>query len=432
VFVSDCLNVNENGCLTIGGMDTVSLAKEFGTPLYVMDEQTIHRSAELYRTSIEKYYGGNGLVLYASKAFSCKEIYRIVNSEGLGVDVVSGGELFTAMQAGFPAEKIYFHGNNKTAAELEYALDCGVGQIVVDNMTELELLNIIAKNRGKKPSILFRIKPGIDAHTHDFIMTGQIDSKFGFALETGEAEQAVKRALELENVKLVGADCHIGSQIFDIAPFELAAKVMVNFMADMYDKYEVVLTQLDLGGGFGIKYVSSHDPVEYDKYMQKVSVTVKSTCEKRGIQLPFILIEPGRSIVGPAGITLYTVGSIKEIPNIRTYVAVDGGMADNPRYALYGAPYDAVIANRALLPRDKTVTIAGRCCESGDLIQENIAIQTPTVGDTLAVFATGAYNYSMASNYNRLPRPDTVMVKDGKSRVIIKRESYEDIIKNDV
>jgi diaminopimelate decarboxylase len=200
----------------------------------------------------------------------------------------------------------------------------------------------------------------------------------------------------------------------------------------MYDKYGVVLTQLDLGGGFGIKYVSSHDPVEYDKYMQKVSVTVKSTCEKRGIQLPFILIEPGRSIVGSAGITLYTVGSIKEIPNIRTYVAVDGGMADNPRYALYGAPYDAVIANRAISPRDKTVTIAGRCCESGDLIQENIAIQTPTVGDTLAVFATGAYNYSMASNYNRLPRPATIMIKDGKARVIIKRESYEDIIKNDV
>ena len=431
MFVSDCFGVNISGHLLIGGLDTLALAKEFGTPLYVMDERTIRKSCSLYKTSIDNYYGGKGLVLYASKALCCKELCRIAGDEGLGLDVVSGGELYTALSAGFDPAKLYFHGNNKSADEINYALDSGVGRIVVDNFDELMLLNRLSGEKGKKTPILFRIKPGVDAHTHDFVKTGQIDSKFGFALETGEAEQAVRRAMEMPNVDLVGIGCHIGSQIFEISPFELAAEIMVGFMADMRDKHGAHMRELDLGGGFGIKYLPSHDPVEYNRYMEKVSKTVKRCCVERSMELPFILMEPGRSIVASAGITLYTVGTVKEIPGIRTYVTVDGGLTDNPRYALYHAQYDVVIADRALEPRTKIVTIAGRCCES-DPLQENIAIQEPKVGDTVAFFATGAYNYSMASNYNRVPRPAMIMVKDGAARVIIKRESYEDIIKNDV
>lgn len=432
MFVSDCLNVNEKGQLTIGGCDTVGLAKQFGTPLYVMDEATIRNNCRLYKKSIDRFYGGNGLVLYASKAFCCKEICRIANEEGIGLDVVSGGELYTAVKAGFPVEKIYFHGNNKTPDEIEMALNVGVGRFVVDNLTELEMLNDFAAKKGKKAGILFRIKPGIDAHTHDFIRTGQIDSKFGLAIETKEAEQAVREAKSFENISIEGIHCHIGSQIFEFTPFELAAEVMLRFMADMKQKYGVEFNELNLGGGFGIKYLASHDPIDYDLYMEKISETVKKICKEKGLRQPFILMEPGRSIVGSAGITLYTAGSVKEIPGVRTYVSIDGGMADNPRYALYQAPYEAVVADRAKEPKTQTVTIAGRCCESGDLIQENIAIQPAKPGDTVAVFATGAYNYSMASNYNRLPKPAVVMIKDGNPRVIVKRETYENLIENDI
>lgn len=432
MFVSDCLGTNEKGRLTIGGCDTVELAQKFGTPLYVMDEETIRNSCRLYKSSIDKFYEGNGLTLYASKALSCKEICRIANSEGMGLDVVSGGEIYTALQVGFPAKRMYFHGNNKTAQEIDYALDSGVGCFIVDNLEELELLSTIAEQKGIKTDIMFRIKPGIDAHTHDFIRTGQIDSKFGLAIETGEAEHAIQMASKLKNLNLVGVHCHIGSQIFEIEPFKLAAKVMIDFMADMQESFGVKLTQLNLGGGFGIKYIPENDPIKYDKYMEEVSLVVKSVCAQRKMDLPFILLEPGRSIVASAGITLYTVGSVKAIPDIRTYVAVDGGMTDNLRYALYQAPYDAVIANKATQPRTISVTIAGRCCESGDLIQENIAMQETQAGDILAVFATGAYNYSMASNYNRLPRPAAVMITNGQPREFIKRETYEDIVRNDL
>lgn len=432
MFVSDCLNVNEKGRLTIGGCDTVELAKEFGTPLYVMDENTIRKNCRLYKQSIDKYYGGHGLPLYASKALSCKELCRIVASEGMGLDVVSGGELYTAMQVGFPADKIYFHGNNKTVDEINYALDCGVGCFVVDNMEELSLLETICAQKGKKQDIMIRITPGIDAHTHNFIRTGQIDSKFGFAIETGEGAKAIEKASKMTHINLIGIHCHIGSQIFEIEPFELAVKVMINFMADMQERFGVKMSALNLGGGFGVKYVPENDPIEYDKYMEKVSGALKETCSKRNMELPYVLIEPGRSIVAEAGITLYTVGSVKNIPGVRTYVSIDGGMTDNPRYALYQAEYDAVIANKATQKRSKKVTIAGRCCESGDLIQEDINIQEPEAGDILAVFATGAYNYSMASNYNRVPRPAAVMITDGKPRLFIRRETYEDIVKFDI
>lgn len=432
MFNSDCFNINEKGNLTIGGYDTTEIAAEFGTPVYVMDEETVRKNCRLYKQSIDNYYGGNGLPLYASKALSCKEMCRIAASEGLGLDVVSGGELYTAMEAGFPADKIYFHGNSKTREEIEYAVDCKIGCFVVDNIDELILLNKICDEKGTKQDIMLRLKPGIDAHTHDFIRTGQIDSKFGFAIETGEADQAVKKALEYKNLNLVGVHCHIGSQIFEVEPFELAAQVMINFMADMKEKYHVVLSRLNLGGGFGIKYIPENKPIKYDKYMEKVSETVRKACEERGLDLPYILLEPGRSLVGEAGITLYRICSVKTIPGVRTYVLTDGGMGDNPRYALYQAEYDAVIANKANEERTVKVTIGGRYCESGDLIQENLMIQQPETGDLLAVFGTGAYNYSMASNYNRVPRPPIVMITDGKPRVIVRRETYADIVNCDI
>lgn len=432
MFVSECLNVNSAGHLTIGGADTVELARQFGTPLYVFDEATIRNTMREYNASMKKFYNGAGLVAYASKAFSCKEIYRIAKDEGCGIDVVSAGELYTALSVDFPAGKIFYHGNNKTVSELVYAIESGVGRIVVDNLTELERISEIAASQNKVVPILIRVKPGIDAHTHDFIRTGQIDSKFGFALETGEALEAVKYIKEHKSVELKGIHCHIGSQIFEVSPFELAAEVMVGFMNTVKQETGIILTELNLGGGFGIKYVPENDPVPYMGYMELVSKVVHDACEKYGLDIPFIVIEPGRSIVGPAGITLYTVGGVKDIPNIRTYVSVDGGMTDNPRYILYQSVYEALVANKAAQPKDAVVTLAGRCCESGDLVGEGMSIQRPEVGDVVAVLATGAYNYSMASNYNRVPRAAAVMVKDAQARLIIRRESMEDLVKNDI
>lgn len=432
MLVSDCLNTNTLGHLTIGGCDTIELAQTFGTPLYVMDEDKIRNTCKMYRSSIDKYYNGKGMPLYASKAFSCKEICRIANEEKMGLDVVSGGELFTALNADFPAEHIHFHGNNKTPDEISFALQSNVGHIIVDNLTELQTIDSMAAKMNKIADITLRIKPGIDAHTHEFIRTGQIDSKFGFALETGEAMEAVQSAVQYKNVNLKGVHCHIGSQIFDIQPFVLAAKIMLGFIKQIKDETGVVIKELNLGGGFGIKYVSSDTPVAYDKYMELVAETVNTRCKELGLDVPFIFIEPGRSIVGEAGITLYTVGAIKKIPHVRTYVSVDGGMGDNPRYALYKSNYTAVVANKATLPANEKVTIAGKCCESGDLIQENTLIQATEVGDTLAVLSTGAYNYSMSSNYNRIPKPAVVMVHNGNPRVVVKRETYEDIVRNDI
>lgn len=432
MFVLKNLSVNEKGHLTIGGLDTVDLAQKYGTPLYVMDEVLLRENCRSFKQSIDRCYGGKGLVCYASKVFCCKEMYRIMMREDMGLDVVSAGELYTAASVGFPMEKVCFHGNNKTDEELSMALEQNVGRIVVDNIFELERLNRLACERGAKANIMFRIKPGIDAHTHDFVRTGQIDSKFGFALETGEALEAVKKAISLEHIELSGLHCHIGSQIFDIDPFVLAAEVMMNFIARIRDELGYEIKELDLGGGFGIKYTDADSPVPYDSYMEKVSEKVKALCAEKNLNLPFILIEPGRSIAGPAGITLYTVGGIKHIPNIRTYISVDGGMGDNPRYALYKSKYDFVNALRASEPKSETVTVAGKCCESGDLLGEGAPIQHTEEGDIIAVLATGAYNYSMSSNYNRIPKPPVVMVKDGTSRVIVKRETLEDIVRNDI
>lgn len=432
MYVSDCISVNESGNLTIGGVDTVKLAEQYGTPAYVFDENEIRKNLRAFKSSIDENYGGNGLVLYASKAFCCKEMCRICKQEGTGLDVVSGGELYTALSVDFPAENIVFHGNNKTYDELEMAVENGVGRIIVDNIYELKTLNEIAEKQGKTAGIMFRIKPGIDAHTHSFIRTGQIDSKFGFALETGEAMEAIKLAASMPNINLRGLHCHIGSQIFDIDPFELAATVMLDLFKAVKDETGLELGELNLGGGFGIKYLDSDKPKPYGDYMNNVAKVVKEHSAKLGLKTPFILIEPGRSIVGAAGITLYTVGAVKEIPNIRTYVSIDGGMGDNPRYALYQSSYELVCANKANEERSETVTVAGKCCESGDLIQENTKLQPVEPGDIIAVLSTGAYNYSMASNYNRIPRLPAIMVKDGESRIIIKRETYEQVSECDV
>ncbi len=428
MFVSDNLGVNEAGHFTIAGVDTVTLAKQYGTPLYVMDEAKIRENCRTFQKSIDTYYDGKGLVCYAGKAFSCKEIYRVMQSENMGIDVVSGGELYTALKAGFDATRICFHGNNKSPDEIELALESGVGRIIVDNCDELALLQSIAVKMGKTAPILLRIKPGVDAHTHNFIRTGQIDSKFGFALETGEAFEAVKAALTHPNLDLRGLHCHIGSQILETTAFEAAAEIMMQFIAKIKNELDFEIRDLNLGGGFGICYTEEDNPPKYDVYMKAVAATIARCCTELDVKRPFILIEPGRSIVAPAGITLYTVGSKKTIPNIRTYVSVDGGMCDNPRYILYQSAYDVLIANKASAPKTETVTVAGKCCESGDLIGENMPIQPCEPGDILAVCATGAYNYSMASNYNRVTRPAVVFVKDGSSRIVIRRETYDDLL----
>ena len=432
MFHSPNLSINSENHLVIGQHDTVELAKKFGTPLYVLDEDLMRDNCRAYKNAIDTYYDGHGLVLFASKALCTMYTGRLVEEEGLGADVVSGGELYTLYKAGFPMEKVFFHGNNKTPDEIELALNCGVGHIVVDNKYELELLNRIANEKNVNQRILFRIKPGIDAHTHDFVKTGQIDSKFGVALENGEAYEIHKLALSMSNIQIDGVHCHIGSQIFDVEPFCEAAKVMIGFIADLYDKLGIKVNILNLGGGFGIKYTATDDPIAPSEYIHKVTNVVKELAQEKGIDLPFLVFEPGRSIVASAGITLYTVGCVKEIENVRTYVSIDGGMCDNPRYILYGSKYTAVLANNASAEPVAPITIAGKCCESGDLIQEHVMMPQIHVGDTLAVLATGAYNYSMSSNYNRIPRPPIVAASGNEAKIIVKRETYDDLIKNDV
>ena len=432
MFVIKSLGVNEDNSLTMGGLDVAGMAREYGTPLYLMDEDIIRENCRAYVDAMKEHYGGNGYVSYASKTFLCVQMCKIIAEEGLGLDVVSGGELYTAIKAGFPMERVYFHGNNKTNTELRSALENNIGTIVVDNLPELERLSVIAGLLGKTASVAFRIKPGVEAHTHEFIKTGQIDSKFGVALDNGEAEEILLRAVKMPNIKVYGVHCHIGSQIFGIEPFIAAAEKLVNFIGDLKAEHGIEIEELNLGGGYGIKYTEEDTPIQYGEYIKSIAVSVKNLAEDRGIKLPKIAMEPGRSITGPAGITVYTVGSVKEIPGIRTYVAVDGGMGDNPRHILYDSVYDAVTVRNPKGKADKTVTIAGRYCESGDVLVRDITLPEVKSGDLVAVLATGAYNYSMASNYNRVPRPPVVMIKGGEARVVVKRETYDDIISNDI
>ena len=426
------LDINEKGNLTIGGLDTTDLAREFGTPAYIIDENVVRKNCRIYRNAAMKYFGEDALPLYASKALCFTEMYRIAAEEGLGIDCVSGGELYTAKKAGFPAERIYFHGNNKTDRDICDAMDMGVGTFVVDNCDELFAVSREAVKRGTVQNILLRITPGIDPHTHKAIVTGSVDSKFGSAIETGQAMDIVKKAIAADGVKLIGLHCHIGSQIFDIEPFSDAADIMVRFIAEIKSECGYEIDVLNLGGGLGVRYTEYDREIDYESSIKDIASIVTEYCKNNGIKMPRVILEPGRSLVAAAGITLYTVGGVKEIPGFKNYISVDGGMPDNPRYALYQSTYTALIANRAAESRDYRATIAGRCCESGDLIGENMDIQKAQRGDILAVLVTGAYNYSMASNYNRIPRPPVILIKDGKARVAVRRETYEDIVRNDL
>ncbi|UUZ86926.1 diaminopimelate decarboxylase [Paenibacillus sp. P26] len=382
---------------------------------------------EAFRASGLKYQ-----VAYASKAFCVMAMCRIAEEEGLSLDVVSDGELFTALQAGFPAERIHFHGNNKTPYEIEMALDAKIGRFVVDNFVELRLLNAIAGEKRMKPNVLLRITPGVEAHTHEYISTGQEDSKFGFDLGNGAAFEAVKEASESPNVKLLGIHSHIGSQIFEVDGFRLAVEKVTDFAVRVRGELGVTFSVLNVGGGFGIRYVEGDTPLPAAEYIKAIAEAVKERFGAAGYPLPEIWTEPGRSIVGDAGTTLYTVGTYKEIPGVRKYVAVDGGMTDNPRPALYDSQYEAMLANRANEAAEEVVSIAGKCCESGDMLIWDASLPAVRSGDLLAVACTGAYNYAMASNYNRIRRPAVVFVKDGQADVVVNRESYEDLIGNDL
>ncbi|MGX4584748.1 diaminopimelate decarboxylase [Paenibacillus chitinolyticus] len=423
--------VNALGHLEVGGVDTTELAARYGTPLYVVDEALVRRRCREFVDAFQ----ASGLkfqVAYASKAFCVMAMCRIIAEEGLSLDVVSDGELFTALQAGFPPERIHFHGNNKTPAEIEMALDAGIGCFVVDNFTELRMLDAIAGSKGKRVPILLRITPGVEAHTHEYISTGQIDSKFGFDLGNGAAFEAVQESAAANHLLLLGVHSHIGSQIFEVEGFRVAAEKVAQFASQVRDELNVVFSVINLGGGFGIRYVEGDTPLPMSTYVEAIAEAVKTRFEAVSYPMPEIWIEPGRSIVGDAGTTLYTVGTNKDIPGVRKYVSVDGGMTDNPRPALYQSQYEAMLANRASEPSQETVSIAGKCCESGDMLIWDVELPLVQTGDILAVASTGAYNYSMASNYNRIRRPAVVFVKDGMADMAVKRETYEDLVRNDV
>ncbi len=431
-YVMESCSVNEKGHLTLAGLDTVELAEKYGTPLLVMDEDKIRETCRIYKKAMTENFGEDALPLFASKALSFKRMYGIVAEEGLGSDAVSSGELYTMSKSGFDMKNVVFHGNNKTDSDIRYAMELGCGRFVVDNTDELRAVDSAAAEMGIKQKIMLRITPGIDPHTHKAVVTGSVDSKFGSAIATGQAEEIVRAAIECANVELTGFHCHIGSQIFEVSPFEEAAAIMTEFIADMKKKLGFTAKELNLGGGFGVRYVKEHPFFDYADAIKKLADTMKKICAKYDLDMPRIMMEPGRSIVAAAGLTLYTVGSVKHIPNIKNYVSVDGGMTDNPRYALYQSQYEITLANKASERTDNVYSVAGRCCESGDLIAENVKLARAEKGDILAVLVTGAYNYSMASNYNRVPRPAVVMVKDGSSYVAVRRESFEDITRNDM
>lgn len=423
--------VNELGHLEIGGMDTVELVKEFGTPVYVYDVALIRNRAKSFKETFEKL-GITAQVAYASKAFSTVAMIQLANEEGLSLDVVSGGELYTALVAEFPVERIHFHGNNKSREELEMALNYGIGCIVVDNFYELELLQELCELKQIKTKILLRVTPGIEAHTHDYILTGQEDSKFGFDLQNGQAEEALLKALESPWLETLGLHCHIGSQIFDTTGFVLAAKKIFEKLNEWKLAHAYEPTVLNLGGGFGIRYTSEDDPIPASNYVVEIIEEVKKQVERFSMNMPEIWIEPGRSLVGDAGTSLYSIGSRKEVPEVRKYLAVDGGMSDNIRPALYQAKYEAVLANRPLAEVEETVSIAGKCCESGDMLIWDLPLPKAGDQDILAVFCTGAYGYSMANNYNRIPRPPVVFVENGEAKLVVRRETFEDIVRLDI
>lgn len=427
------LGINAEGHLTLAGRDTAELCKKYGTPLMLMDEERIRENCRTYIDAMREFMGEGSRPLFASKSCCFKQIYRIIAEEGMCTDIVSPGELYTAHAAGFPMENAFFHGNNKTDADIAYAMNCGIGYFIVDNREELDAVNAEALRRGNVQPILLRLTPGIDPHTQAKISTGKVDSKFGTAIETGQAMELCRYTLGLEGVSLKGFHCHIGSQIFEYKPFSDAAEIMLRFIKELRDECGYTAEMLNLGGGFGVRYVKSDPEIDYRENIRGLAGEIKAHCKELDIPQPAILMEPGRSIVADSGITLYTVGSVKTITGYKSYVSIDGGMTDNPRFTLYGSQYTVLTANKANAPLDLCATIAGRCCESGDIIQEDVKLATPERGDNIAVLVTGAYNYAMASNYNRIPRPPVVMLKaDGEDYVAVKRETYEDLCEREL
>ena len=422
--------VSNQGHLLIGGCDVVDLAEEFGTPLYLFDEFTIRRRCREFKEEFGKYCPDT-VVIYASKAFLNRALALIFKEEGLGLDIVSGGELSIAHSVNFPLDKVYFHGNNKTPAELNLALDWKVGRIVVDNFQELELLNKLVRERGVRQDILLRLTPGVDPHTHQYTTTGTIESKFGFPLATGQAEEGVRQALSASNLNLLGFHFHLGSPVSEIQPYELAMELVLRFAREMRRKLGFSLSELNIGGGFAVAYTLDSKVLTIAEYAKAVADKLNALISGLGLGPPRLIIEPGRAIVGQAGVALYKVGVIKEIPSVKRYVCVDGGISDNIRPALYGAKYEALVANKALKAEKEIVTIAGKLCESGDILVKDINLASVQAGDIIAIPVCGAYCIPMASNYNALPRPAIVIVKEGRARLIRRRETYEDLTKLD-
>lgn len=423
--------VNQQGQLMIAGVQAKELADHYGTPLFVYDVNKIRANAQAFVRTFEEY-NVPAQVAYASKAFSSTAVLQVIHQEGLSLDVVSQGELHTALEAGFPVEKIHMHGNNKNIQELEMAVRYNIGCIVVDNFFEIELLSAVLREQGKMMDVLLRVTPGIEAHTHDYILTGQEDSKFGFDLSSGQAEEAFQKVQEDPNIQMKGLHCHIGSQIFETDGFQMAAQRLFGTLHEWREKYEYEASVVNLGGGFGIQYTEEDQPLELDQYAHALIQEVKSLSSRFDYPMPEIWIEPGRAIVGEAGTTLYTVGSVKNIPEVRTYISVDGGMTDNIRPALYNAKYEAALTEKMNEPSENNYSIAGKCCESGDMLIWDVALPAVEHGDTLAVFSTGAYGYAMASNYNRFQKPAVVFVENGEHQLVVQRETYQDMTRLDL
>jgi len=418
--------INHKGQLQIAGCNSMNLVKRYGTPLYVFDDFTIRNKCRQFQNEFRKYYPDSS-ILYASKAFTNRVIATIIMEEGMGLDVVSGGELSIASSIGFPREKIYFHGNNKTEKEILEALEYGIGRFVVDNFYELDLLNKLAGSKNIRQDILLRLSPGIDAHTHKFTTTGILDSKFGFSMVTGHAEEAVSKAMSAVNLNLVGLHCHLGSPIFETDPYVLAIDYVLKFASEMKSRYGFVMKEFSPGGGFAVQYLREKPAPPVSEYAESITATLINAINKYQLEKPLLLLEPGRSIIAQAGVAFYTVGSIKEIPSVRTYVCVDGGMGDNIRPALYEARYEALIANKASSEETMLITIAGKYCESGDILIKDASVTPVISGDIIAIPVSGAYCIPMSSNYNMVPRPPVVLVKEGKAQLIRKRETYRDL-----
>ena len=430
-----CDNITvKKGILYFAGQNTVELAGKYGTPLYLLDEDKIRQKCRAYKRAFKKYFGDNAKPLYASKANCFKRIYEIMREENMGIDVVSSGEIYVALKAGYDLSNAYFHSNNKTDGDIAYAMENGIGCFVADNIEEVKAVEAEAARRGITQKLILRLTPGIDPHTYEAIATGKVDSKFGTPIETGQADEIVEFTLKQEHIMLEGYHCHVGSQVFGEDIFERAAEVMLEFSSKMRDKLGFTAKTIDLGGGYGVRYVEEDPEFDIEEKIGQVAAAVKAACEKFDMEIPEIHMEPGRSIVADAGMTLYTAGTVKIIPGYKNYVSVDGGMPDNPRFALYGSSYTCLPANKMDEKRDFECSVVGRCCESGDIIQEHVMMPS-SIGryDIIAVCTTGAYNYSMASNYNKLPRPPIIMLRGGnEDYVAVKRESLADLIRNDV